>query len=248
MARWAPGQQWHTPVAVVPIAHNHKTGNLAATHVAQVTCPSGDQPKQPACPFLGKLCYAERVGMQPFTTRRLNSNTETHLLTIAKIEAHGIDALPADRDLRVHVVGDCKTRSAARIVGAAMVRYEVRSRTQKIPAGFFAFTYCHAWHSVPYSSWAGARVMASIHDPGDVARARDMGYTRCALAVPDRHPSKQIYQVGGIDVLPCPAQWKDSNVRCYTHGSRSQSCDICKTGGDRVVAFQPDTLPKRSTV
>ena len=173
--------------------------------------------------------------MQPFTTRRLNGNPTTNPFTIAQIEAAGIDGLKGDRDLRVHVVGDCSTVSAARLIGSAMVRYESRG-------GMKAWTYTHAWRTVPYSAWSGARVMASIHSGADVAAARAQGYTATAYAVPDRHPSRQAYTVDGVRVVPCPAQWSDG-VHCYTHGSKSRSCDICK-GAAVTVAFQPDALPK----
>ena len=173
--------------------------------------------------------------MQPFTTTRLNSNPTTNPFTIARIEADGIDGLKGNRDLRVHVVGDARTVASAGLIGAAMVRYERRG-------GFLAWTYTHAWKTVPYSAWNGARVMASVHSGADVARAHAQGYTATAYAVPERHPSRHAYSIDGVTVIPCPAQWSDG-VKCYTHGSRSRSCDICK-GPTVTVAFQPDGLPK----
>jgi len=173
--------------------------------------------------------------MQPYTTRRLNSNPLSSSVAIARLEAAGIDRLKGNRDLRVHVVGDCRTVSAARLIGAAMVRYESRG-------GMKAWTYTHAWRTVPYSAWHGARVMASIHSGADVAAALAQGYTATAYAVPERHPSRQAYTVDGVRVVPCPAQWSEG-VQCYTHGSRGRSCDICK-GPAVTVAFQPDKLRK----
>ena len=173
--------------------------------------------------------------MQPFTTRRLTSHPLTSTVAIARLEAAGIDRLPATRDLRVHVVGDCPNKTSAHILGAAMRRYEQRG-------GFLAWTYTHAWRTVPYSAWQGARVMASIHSGADVAAALAQGYTATAYAVPERHPSRHAYTVDGVTVIPCPAQWSDG-VHCYTHGSRGRSCDICK-GPAVTVAFQPDKLRK----
>jgi hypothetical protein len=218
----------NSPVAVVAISGNRKTGPCASTSVSQATCPS-------TCQLRGAGCYAEDVGMQPWTTRRLNSNPATNPYLIAQIEAAGIDGLKGNRDLRVHVVGDCRTVASARLIGAAMVRYERRG-------GYLAWTYTHAWKTVPYSAWQGARVMASVHSGADVARARAQGYTATAYAVPERHPSRHAYTVDGVRVIPCPAQWSDG-IHCYTHGSRSQSCDICK-GPELTVAFQPDVLPR----
>jgi hypothetical protein len=220
---------WKSPVSVVAVSGNTKTGPVAATSVSQASCPT-------SCPLLGAGCYAEYVGMQPFTTRRLNSNPVTDALKIAKIEADLIDRLPGTRDLRVHVVGDCGDNAAAAgLVGSAMVRYERRG-------GFRSWTYTHSWKKVPFSAWNGARVMASVHCGADVAAAKAQGYMATAFAVPDRHASRKAYTVDGVKVVPCPAQLS-SDIHCYVHGSRSRSCGICK-GPAVTVAFQPDGLRK----
>ena len=228
---WKPGEHWRSPIAVNPRSGNTKTGPVATTSVSQLTCPP--------CPLLGNGCYAEDIGMQPMTTRRLNSNAETNRTKVAKLEAHAIDLLKGDRDLRVHVVGDCATVTAARIVGAAMRRYERRS-------GYKAWTYTHAWQMVPASAWQGARVAASVHSADDVSKARSQGYTMIAMVrsrEDGQHPTHKRYRYEGLDVVPCPAQVKDSGVHCYDHASKSRSCDICKAHSGAVV-FQDDHLPK----
>jgi hypothetical protein len=230
---WTPGETWRSPVAVAPKSKNGKTGPVATTSASQVTCPDGTRGTVP-CPFLRAGCYAETVGMQPFTTKRLNSNTVKNTTTIARIEASAIDALPADRKLRVHVVGDCRTITSAGIVGAAMVRYEKRH-------GHKAWTYTHAWHTVPRSAWKGARVYASVHTATDIAAARANGYTGMAIASTERHASRRVYRLLGISAVPCPAQF-DSRVQCET-------CDICMEP-DRIAArglavvFEPDGRKK----
>lgn len=236
-ARWQPGDVWRSPVAVAKVSGNVKVGLVATTSVSQASCP-GD------CPFLHNGCYAETVGVQPMHTTRLNSSDTTRPDAIARIEARAIDELPADRKLRVHVVGDCRTVTAAGIVGAAMVRYESRG-------GYAAWTYTHAWRTVPRSAWQGAGVFASCHTSADVQTARDNGYTGIAIAAAGRHPSRKVYQARdsrGRFVargVPCPAQFSNATgrrVQCST-------CTICQEP-DRMAArglavvFQPDTLRK----
>jgi hypothetical protein len=175
-------------------------------------------------------CYAETVGMQPFTTRRLNSNTVRNTSTIARMEAAAIDALPADRKLRVHVVGDCRTITAAGIVGAAMVRYERKH-------GHKAWTYTHAWQTVPRSAWRGARVYASVHTAADIAAARANGYTGIAIASTKRHPGRKVYRLLGVNAIPCPAQ-ADARVKCETCAICMEPDKMAQRG--LAVAFEPD--------
>ena len=226
---WKPGETWRSPIATSRESGNAKTGPVATTSVSQASCPT-------SCPFFHAGCYAETVGMQPFTTRRLNSNPTKRADTLARLEADAIDKLPADRKLRVHVVGDCRTATAAGIVGEAMVRYERRG-------GHAAWTYTHAWATVPRSAWAGARVYASVHTAAEVRQARRQGYTGIAIASTARHPGRKVYRVAGVAAVPCPAQ-HDKRIQCV-------DCRICQEP-DRMgarglaVVFQPDTLRTRS--
>src|SRR5262245_5740287 len=96
-------------VVVIPQSQNAKTGPCAVTYVSQASCPG-------SCPLLGAGCYAEG-GRVRWITKRL-ARTEAGPDELARREAVQIDALPADRPLRVHVVGDCRTRRAASRVGA----------------------------------------------------------------------------------------------------------------------------------
>lgn len=189
------------PVLVVPESGNTKIGELAATYVSQVTCPN-------TCPFRNNGCYAE-LGNCGNVTRRLNRSLETDLVEIATLEAREIDALPGDRDLRVHVVGDCPTEESAVIVGAAMVRYEHRT-------GRRAFTYTHAWRTVPSSAWQGANVLASCESIADVQDARALGYAT-SMVVPE-HASPKAYSHENVRVVPCPNQ---------TLGRTCEQCRLC---------------------
>lgn len=186
----------HPPVLVVPQSHNAKTGAIACTYVSQATCSSDCLYKN------GGGCYAEH-GPMAMTTRRVNSSPITDPVVIARMEADAIDHLPADVDLRVHVVGDCLVPAAAQIVGAAMVRYETRS-----PNGSRAWTYTHSWRSIPNEAWQGANVLASCETADDVREAQERGYTTC-IVVRDDHPGHRRYEYDGIDVVPCPAETRD---------------------------------------
>jgi len=134
----------------------------------------------------------------------------------ARLEAAGIDDIPARRNLRVHVSGDCRNKTAAAIVGAAMVRYERRGQRR----GVLAYTYTHA-HAAPYnvpaSAWQGARVIASCDSDAAVLRARSMGYKGVSMVTPEAIPT---HNSGlGLRVL-CPFE------------SAGRDCDDCMLCAD----------------
>jgi hypothetical protein len=109
----------------IPRSKNRKLGTCASTYAAQVTCPND-------CPFLNSGCYAE-VGNSyaGFTTNRLNQaarDEQRGALAVAREEARAIDTLSGELPLRLHVVGDCRTDAAARVVGKAAARYLRRWR------------------------------------------------------------------------------------------------------------------------
>ena len=163
----------------------------------------------------------------------------------ARLEAKGIDDIPARRNLRVHVSGDCRNKTAAGIVGSAMVRWEKRGRRH----GVKAYTYTHAHKSpynVPASAWQGARVIASCDSDAAIARARSMGYTACATVTPSAIPTHSSSL--GLRVL-CPfesarrdcddcmlcaqSEWlsrHDVIVMFPAHGSREKQAAV-KRGG-----------------
>lgn len=236
-ARWKPGDHWRSPVTSSTKSQNSKTRGIQITYASQASCP-------PDCAIWDR-CYAGEehgVGFMPLLTRRLNSNTTTDPVEIAREEAALIDRMDADlADCRVHGVGDCKTRRAANILGASMVRFDRRSRTGKC-----AYTYTHGWRVVPLQSWRGARVIASVHNRHDIAAARRQGYRAFALAHDERHPTHKAYAhpdvLGSALALPCPAQFG------LTDCGR---CNVCKNpdeimAGRYVVAFQPDQIKKGS--
>ena len=228
---------WRSPVAVVEQSGDRKLGaGCSATHASQHTCPGAKPGDKHPCSLYQTDCYAEWMGCQPFTTFRLNSNTTTDRLKIARIEAAAIDRLTGRRPLRVHVVGDCATKGSAAIVGAAMVRHTAKH-------GRLAWTYTHSYKTIRVSAWRGARVLASIHTAGDLRAARRHGYTAAALVV-DRHPSPKLYTdpKTGLRVLPCPQQFEGSPVTCTDCRICGDPRPLATTGA--VVGFQNDRLSK----
>src|ERR1051325_4960950 len=104
-------------VAAIAIekSRNSKITGCSATMVSQASCPR-------SCKFYGNGCYAES-GPAGFTTHRLNRSTETKPEAIARIEAKAISQLSGKRPLRLHVVGDCTTDQAAKVLSSAVEFY-----------------------------------------------------------------------------------------------------------------------------
>jgi hypothetical protein len=97
---------------------NKKTGLCSATYASQNSCPDD-------CALLNAGCYAQK-GNTNIYTLQVNRFRDT-ALQVAKREAQAIDGLPANLDLRLHVVGDCKTIAAAKLVATAVRRYLKRA-------------------------------------------------------------------------------------------------------------------------
>lgn len=188
---------YEIPVIAVPKSKNKKVGLAAATYVGQATCPS-------ACPLYRNGCYAES-GPMGIHTSRLNASPTTDPLVIARREAEEIDALPGTLPLRVHVVGDCPTPESARIVGAAMARYQERS-------GQPAWTYTHAWREIDHADWNGATVLASCETVEQVHDARARGYATALV----------VESFGGLPrgqgMVKCPNQ---------INGTTCVDCGLC---------------------
>jgi len=179
-------------VTAVIDSANDKVGVMNATYAPQLTCPT-------SCPF-----YPEIFGDVDDIETRLHIQIQ-----FAEIEAVKIDGLPADRNLRVHVVGDASNSISAGILGNAMNRYEERS-----PNGSQAYTYCHSWadpYNVPESAWNGARVLASCETKQDIIQARKLGYA-CEWTYKE-HLSRKVHEREGIGILPCPNNFNPA-VKC----------------------------------
>jgi hypothetical protein len=193
-------------VTAVVDSTNAKLGTMNATYASQITCP-------PSCRFY-PVIYGDIT----------DAETRMHIqIEYAEIEAAKIDELPADRELRVHVVGDASNPISAGIIGDAMNRYEKRS-----PNGSQAFTYTHAWdepYNVPESAWHGARVLASCETKDDFPRAKAMGYA-CEWTYGE-HESRKVHEREGITVLPCPNNFNEE-VKC-TDCMKCADLDLLKS-------------------
>lgn len=209
-------------VKVVELSENTKLGPVSATYAPFESCPP--------CP-LEHECYG-RFGKVGIIESRLDASGLTPL-EIARAEAEAIRELSGRNDLRVHVVGDCRTRAAARAVSAAC-------RAHRRKRGRLAWSYTHAHGTVLREDWAGVSVLASVESAEGALAAMDEGWA-AALVVP-RFESAAAYRVGRLKVLPCPYQtrevqcadcrlcWDDARLRSAgiaigfaAHGPRNKS-------------------------
>lgn len=202
----------HPGVVAVPFTENAKVGPVAATYVSQESCPT-------SCPLKRSGCYAE-YGPMGRITRRLNKATKKSTpLELAKAEAEALDNMPAYGDLRLHVVGDCKSDVTAEVVAAAAERFVERARRRRENAR--AWGYTHAWKSVRRESWGTVSILASCHDMDEVYAALAKGYAAALLV--DEFKDVRSYEVGDpaglakpVRLIPCPYQ------------TRKVQCDKCR--------------------
>jgi hypothetical protein len=221
-------------VSVVERSHDRKltaNGNVSATWVAQQSCPT-------SCPLLKNGCYAE-VNKPGLHTHRMNKKVAARKKSktairkmLVDLEVAGIRKLTGKRKLRVHVVGDAPTAAAATAIGTAMLAHQAKQ-------GKVAWTYTHAWRDVPVQAWKGANVLASCNNVTEVASARAAGYGTSVIVPP--HPTNKIYQFGGEQIVPCPAQFKHNGKRVVT----CEDCTLCMRPTflrkrRLSVGFQPD--------
>lgn len=235
-ATFPPG----TLATAVPRSTNAKLGDVAATYAAQGSCPTD-------CPFFdGGGCYAESGQVGKFVTKPLNEAAgRADAIAIARQEAEKIDALSVvpGRPLRLHVVGDCPSDEAARVVAASAERYVERG-------GGPAWGYTHAWRDVDRASWGRVSILASCETGRDVRLARARGYApsivveqfesaklyeplvvaRRAVAFGDvsgpshedqsgSRPGSGDAPVTSVPILPCPAQTR--------HDVACSDCRLC---------------------
>ena len=210
----------------IELSHNKKTGPVSATYAAQPSCP-------PTCVFLKNGCYGEagRVGIH---TARLNKAAKTtDSLEIAKAEATAIDGLTGLLDLRVHVVGDCKTEEEAKLVGDAASRFMARKRPTA------AWTYAHAWKVIKRAAWGAMSVLASCHTKDEVKEAMASGY---AASITTAKMPEKAFTEDGITYVPCVEQTK--GITCV-------ACRLCLDDKKLlekkiVIVFELHTAAKKA--
>ncbi len=198
---------------------------VSATWASQGSCPAN-------CSFYLSGCYAE-TGHAGITTKRLNMAQSIGMFTpeqIARFEADAVNRLKGKYDLRGHVVGDCKTVEAARIVSEAYNAYIKRS-------GKRVWTYTHAL-DVPRSVWGDVSILRSCESVEQLQVEHDRGYA-CSLVVPTKHESHRPVNLGnGFTGIPCPYQVKKTES-CKACGLCMQDKHLHRR--KLVILFAPDS-------
>jgi hypothetical protein len=182
-------------IVATEISRNKKTGLAAVTYAPIQTCPKD-------CPFIDKGCYA-KYGPLGMITKRIESKDAKKAL--AEEEAEKILAMSGRLPLRLHIVGDCATKEAARILSRAAEEYAKRFNKP-------VWTYTHAWKRVPREAWGNVSVLASCETMEEVEKAYLRGYA--AAIVSDA--TKRTKQ-GAFYVVPCMNQ-ADKKTKCVDCG------------------------------
>jgi hypothetical protein len=208
-------------VIAVDKSRNSKTGLVSATYAPIQSCPSN-------CPFLNNGCYAQTsytgmklVGLNKEASkiRKVSSNK------IARIEAESIRKLKGKLPLRLHVVGDCKTPMAARILSCAAEDY-INKNNQPV------WTYTHAWREIPRENWGDISVLASCETLEECKQAMKRGY---AASVVRLKPFKGTMPFSGLKMTACKE---------LTKGIKCNDCKLCFNDqrlleDNKVICFFP---------
>lgn len=164
----------------------------------EATCPK-------TCPFMGEGCYAQ-MGLMAMHTNRLDRDAAGMTTgQVAKVEAKAIDEsykggkVPENRNLRIHVAGDCRTARAASTIAAAVARWQKRG-------GGRAWSYTHAHKNIKRSYWGTISVLASIESVSQVPDVRKQGYAPAIVV--SEFENEKAFTIKDCDTtwIPCPAQ------------------------------------------
>jgi len=214
-------------VKAVEKSTNSKTGPVSVTYAPIHSCPT-------SCPFLDHGCYAQQ-GHCGIHLSRLNkaANEEgvTRPIDIAKKEAEAIKKLKADKPLRLHIVGDCRTSKAAEILAQAAAEYTAKH-------GQPVWTYTHAWREIPRSKWGSISVIASCETIDEAKHAMKRGYAASVVRLKEFNR---------------PFVWEDVIMMPCLEMTKGTKCDKCKLCFDdkklvskgKVVCFFPHGSKER---
>lgn len=198
-------------VIYVSNSKNRKLGkNVDCTYAPiEESCPK-------SCSLKNNGCYAlyGYVGMVVNRLSKKNKNKMTPL-QVAKEEAQAIKnshngGQISGNFLRLHVSGDARTRAAVSVLARAVRAWQSRG-------GALAWSYTHAWRSVPRADWQQISTLASIDDFSEAKDAKKQGYVP-AIVVSHFENDKSFIK-DDTKWIPCPAQTKE-NVTC-------SSCKLC---------------------
>lgn len=209
-------------VKYVSNSGNKKIGGskkVDATYVSVTgSCPS-------TCELKDCGCYTQDYPLSLHVGRLDREVKGLSALQIARTEAKLIDesynggAVPAGRDMRLHVSGDCRTVAGARLINNAIGRWKSRG-------GGAVWAYTHCWDHVLKDVWNNVSMLASVDTVEEVQYARQNGYAPAIVV--SEHLSEKVYTLPGSDTkwIPCPAQ------------TRHVGCADCK------LCFDTDRLYK----
>jgi hypothetical protein len=185
---------------------------IDATYVSTNSCPN-------TCP-LKRTCYAKLGPLGFVHVNRLNN--ESYGMTareLAMEEAKAIDSsynggpIPNNRCLRLHVSGDTRTVSAAKIINLSVKRWKSRGNGSNL-----VWSYTHAWDKVFRDEWNEVSMLASVDNLSQVEYARQNGYAPSLVVA--EHVDNKVYKLAGSSVrwIPCMAQVK---------GISCERCRLC---------------------
>lgn len=203
---------------------------VASTYVSiAATCPS-------TCTFRDNGCYAQ-AGASHLTmgdldrAGRRTTGLEVTLAEAAKLDALWPGGVPQDghrggRDLRLHVGGDTSCTTGARALAESVARLQARGLGA-------AWSYTHAWRSIPREAFGPISVLASCETPAEAIEAVALGYAP-AITV-EEFPSRRAFRLApGIKAIPCPFE-RGGDTTC----ARCRLCfnDSRLRQAGRAIAF-----------
>ena len=201
-------------VRYIEHSQNQKIGDADATYASiEHTCPS-------QCTLKGHGCYAE-TSYTGILNRKLEkeATAENHDgYSLSVEEASAIDACykgkqVPNRNLRLHVFGDCASNLRICEVAASVYKWKKRG-------GQSCWTYTHSWNNgTDKDRWGVISVIASVSNTKQAEYARLFGYATAIIV--NKFPSTKAFTIGdytNIKYIPCLSQ---------THGLTCIQCRLC---------------------
>lgn len=189
------------PVIVIEKSKNKKIGLAGATYAPIHSCPN-------SCPFIDEGCYA-KLGYCGIQLNRINKAATAQGVTrpvdIAQAEAQEIQKLSGLYPLRLHVVGDCRTVPAVKVLAGACREFSSK-RGQPV------WTYTHSWKIIPREAWGDISVLASCESVDQVKEAYQRGYASMIVT----EPFSKSYEEEGFWFIACKESVKQI------------PCSVCK--------------------
>lgn len=186
-----------------------KNAKIAGSHGVSATYASIEGTCPRSCRlYAERTCYAMAGYVRYVLNRFKSGGTSVGIANEeagAIREAFGGGPVPQDgarggRDLRLHVSGDCRTVTGARVLASA-------ARDWLLRGGGAVWTYTHAARTVPRAAWGDVQVLGSIDSLADLPAVRKQGYAPARYVA--EFPSEKAWHEAGTRWIPCPAQSRD---------------------------------------